>query len=261
MIIQNRLAKIAALLIFLMPLVTVADDENKKIDPFAEAKAEPKEGDIEEVKLDDIVSGMYSGDKKKEDNNKKPSNTEVKKEQPPSKKIAKKIKKKTITLKPKEVPKTIVKKAPEVELKKEPKPKPEPKIDLMKAYSALMETETSNKKNSVNKSVKKEVVKTALPKPNSATSLSTTIVGWLYLGKFNQDQWDKKGNHVLGLQGVLPKANHYYSIRVPSNIRKGKPSKGKMPRVIKVLPTGSKIQVLTVHNSGRSGHYWAKITW
>jgi outer membrane biosynthesis protein TonB len=261
MIIQNRLAKAVALLIFLMPLVTVADDDNKKIDPFAEAKAEPKEGDIEEVKLDDIVSGMYSGDKKKGANKKKPSDTEIKKKQPPKKKRVKKIKKKRVTLKPKKAPKeaqkTIVKKAPKVESK--PERELEPEIDLMKAYSALMET--SNKKKAVNKSVKKEIVKTVLPKPNSATSLSATTVGWLYLGKFNQEQWDKKGNHVLGLQGVLPKANHYYSIRVPSNIRKGKPSKGKMPSVIKVLSSGSKIQVLTVHNSGRSGHYWAKIAW
>lgn len=257
MIIQNRLAIMATLLIFLMPLVTVADDENKKIDPFAEAKAEPKEGDIDEVKLDDIVSGLYSGDKKKATNN-KPPDTEVKKKQIPNKKIAKKIKKKAVVLKPKkpqkvtketkETQKKVIKKA---EIKKEPVPE----IDLMKAYSALMGEAKQQEP------VKKEVVKTVTPKPSNTASSSGTTVGWLYLGKFSQGQWDKKGNHVLGLKGVLPKANHYYSIRGSSNIRKGKPSKGKIPSVIKVLPTGSKVRVLTAHNSGQSGHYWAKITW
>ncbi|MCK5814023.1 MAG: hypothetical protein KAH03_07180 [Cocleimonas sp.] len=256
MTIQNKLAKMAVFLILLMPLVIVAEDKSKKVDPFAEAKEEPKESDIDEVKLDDIVSGKYSKAKgevvskkkqtrKVEKKQQKQQTRKAEKKQPSSKQVKKEIKKKVAVVTP-SPPKDISK----VERKKEPE------MNLIEAYSAVMGTSNT-------KSVKKKVVKATPPPPKASNVAppSGTTVGWLYLGKFTQGQWDKQSNHVLGLNGVLPKVNHYYSIRVPSNIRKGKPSKGKMPGVIKVLSAGSKIRVLTAHNSGRSGHYWAKIAW
>ncbi|HFD32320.1 MAG TPA: hypothetical protein ENJ28_06400 [Gammaproteobacteria bacterium] len=276
MAIKNTLTKMATLLLFLMPLMTIAADE-KQVDPYAEAKAEPKEGEIPVVRLADIKNGKHSKEKQK--NNEEPSTPKIVKKQQssnPNKQTEKKIKKKE---KPKKVAKIVSEEKPKQKV--EPKQKEAPAlkvkqkkeidIDLMEAYSAVMGI--TNKKAS-KKAIKKDTTKATPPvaqKPPAPTKRQSVTtnrntstsnrVGWLYLGKFTQGKWVTKGKQVLGLKDVLPKINQFYSIQVHSNIRKGKPSKGKMPKVIKQLSNGSKIKLLAVHNSGNSGHYWARIKW
>ncbi len=271
MAIKNTLTKMAALLLFLMPLMTVAAAENK-IDPYAKAKEEPKEEEkIPVMKLIDIKNGKHS--KAEQKNSKKLSSPKIVKKQPSSnssKQTEKKIRKKE---KPKKVTKVgskeKLKKVTKIASKEKPKQKEAPapeaeqkkeiEIDLMEAYSAVMGT--ANKK-AIKKDTAKVKATPSAAKASESQSVSpSNTIGWLYLGKFTQGQWARKGNQVLGLKGVLPKINQFYSLRVHSNIRKGKPSKGKMPKVIKQLSNGSKVKLLAVHNSGNSGHYWARIKW
>ncbi len=261
--IKNVLAKKLSLLIFLVPLVTTIQAEDT-LDIEA-LKNAPEEKDIPVAKLSDIRKGKYS----KHKNIEKPPTPKAKPQQEntkPVKQTKKKKNKKTeVVIKARKVtPKEIVKKEVKQESKAKPEQKKQDEIDLMKAYSALMRAsnKTAPKKA---KPIETRPIKTTTPvsppKPKNANPNSSGSTGWLYLGKFSQGQWDKKNIQVLGLKGVLPKANNYYSIRVHSNIRKNKPSKGKMPSVIKVLSSGAKVQILQVHNSGNSGHYWAKVKW
>ena len=121
-------------------------------------------------------------------------------------------------------------------------------LDLLKAYSELMGATDQNRGRAKTVSKSQKVV-------------AKGSAGWLYLGKFSEGEWDKKDKQVLGLNGVLPTINYAYSLRIHSNIRNGYPLKGKMPSIQKVLRAGNKVRVIALHNSGRSGHYWAKVAW
>lgn len=259
---KNTLLKMATLLLLLIPLITFADDDNK-IDKYADAKKDPIDAEMVIMRIDDIKAGKHS--KKEKESIKKVSASKVVKKQPeskpknkPDKKIEKKRKEKKA--KPKKIEEKTEKK---IETKKEK----EKEIDLMEAYNEVMGIAKK-------KPIKKETTKTkAIPsspkmtpvssksKNISSSSTGSNTIGWLYLGKFTQGRWETKGSQVLGLKDVLPKVGQFYSIRVHSNIRKGKPSKGKMPAVIKQLANGNKIKLLAVHNSGGSGHYWARVEW
>lgn len=130
----------------------------------------------------------------------------------------------------------------------EKKPNKTQELDLLKAYSELMRTtdQRRGRAKTAPQEEKKSIKKTA---------------GWLYLGKFNGGEWDQKDKQVLGLNGMLPTMNHAYALKADSNIRNGYPSRGKMPSIQKVLRAGYKVRVMALHNSGRSGHYWAKVAW
>ncbi len=271
MAIKNTLTKMATVLLFLMPLITVVDAN--EIDPYAEAKAEPKEGEIPVMKLIDIKNGKYS--KATQKTNEEPSTPKVVKKQPSdhlNKQTEKKIKKKE---KPKNVSKILLKEKPKQKINPKLKDvakveqKKEIDIDLMEAYAAVM---GATNQEASKKAIKKDTTKVKVTAPvakkppastkhQSVTTNRNNRIGWLYLGKFTQGKWVTKGKQVLGLKDALPKINQFYSLQVHSNIRKGKPSKGKMPKVIKQLSNGSKIKLLAIHNSGNSGHYWARIKW
>ncbi|HFC91475.1 MAG TPA: hypothetical protein ENJ51_01535 [Leucothrix mucor] len=224
-------------LIFLTPLITYAKNE-APIDKFAEAKAEPK-GVIPVIKLEDIIAGKHSGKiiekNDKHDKHQSISSSKTIKKQAKQKKQKEPSAKKTETVKPTES---------------------QPSINLEEAYSVLMNSDNTASKD------KKKIVK-ASTHTNKATITASAdkAKGWIYLGKFNQGQWDNKNNQTLGLNAALPRAGQYYSLRVHSNIRNTYPSRGGMPPVRQVLSKGSKVRVLTIHNSGKSGHYWAKVEW
>ncbi len=220
--------RMALLLIFLTPLVTYAKNETP-VDKFAEAKAEPK-GAIPVIKLEDIIAGKHSGKKPaKIDATQSVDNSDIIKEQTePSAEN-------TETVRPTEN---------------------QPSINLEEAYSVLMNSDNKARKDN------KKTVKSSTP-ANTAniTAKAGKAKGWIYLGKFSQGQWDNKNNQTLGLNAALPRAGQYYSLHVHSNIRNAYPSKGGMSPVRQVLGKGSKVRVLTIHNSGKSGHYWAKVEW
>lgn len=220
--------RMALLLLFLTPLVTYAKNETP-VDKFAEAKAEPK-GAIPVIKLEDIMADKYSIKKTKKDPIKQSSDDSA-----TSNKPERQVIEKTEMVQPAEK---------------------QPSINLEEAYSALMNSDNKARKNN-----KKTVKSSAHANTAKLTARAGKAKGWIYLGKFSQGQWDNKNNQTLGLNAALPRAGQYYSLRVHSNIRNAYPSKGGMPPVRQVLGKGSKVRVLTIHNSGKSGHYWAKVEW
>jgi hypothetical protein len=218
--------KMALLLILLIPLITHAKNENQ-VDKFAEAKGEP-EGDIPVIKLEDIIAGKHSGKKSKDieknTNQATTSNSTTAKEQDTEN---------IRTVKPTENSQSV---------------------DLEEAYSVLMNPDEEIEK------AKNKVIAPAT-NTNKVTTSGGRTTGWLYLGRFSQGQWDNKNNQTLGLNATLPKTGQHYSLRIHSNIRNNYPSRGGMPAVRQVLSKGNKVRVLDIHNSGQSGHYWAKVEW
>lgn len=229
--------RMALLLIFLMPLVTQAKNETT-VDKFAEAKAEPQ-GEVPVIKLEDIMAGKHS--------RKKP---EAKVETVKNN-ATQAVDRSKIT---KEQPHQKVQSVENIEAVKQPEK--QSSINLEEAYSALMNPSSKTKKE------KKKIVKSSAPASTSNVTANTgKATGWIYLGKFSQGQWDNKNNQTLGLNAILPSAGQSYSLHIHSNVRNAYPSKGGMPPIRQVLRKGSKVRVLTIHNSGRSGHYWAKVEW
>ncbi len=227
-------SRMILLLIFLTPLITHAKNDTPNdtpVDKFAEAKAEPK-GVIPVIKLEDIIAGKHSG---KNNENQPIESSETTKEQVEPKSQAEPSAKTTETVKP---------------------TRSQPAVNIEEAYSVLMNSDNKTRKN--NKTSMK--ASTHANKANITAGAGKTK-GWIYLGKFSQGQWDNKNNQTLGLNATLPRAGQYYSLHVHSNIRNAYPSRGGMSPVRQVLGKGSKVRVLTIHNSGKSGHYWAKVEW
>jgi hypothetical protein len=224
------LPRTALLLIFLIPLITYAENETQ-IDKFAEAKAEPQ-GDIPVIKLEDIIAGKHSGKKSKD----------IKK---------KNINKKDISIS------TATKKQNKKNSKAVESTKNSYSVDLEKAYFLLMNSD--NKPEKANNKVIGSPV--AVANTGNIVASRGRTAGWLYLGKFIQGQWNNKNNQTLGLHATLPETGKYYSLRIDCNIRNNYPSKSGMPAIRQVLGKGSKVRVLDIHNSGQSGHYWAKVEW
>lgn len=262
-IMNSILPKIALFLVISTPLITYAEGLNQE-DKFAAAKAEP-EGEVPVMKLEDIMAGKYTNNKAQKKNNTPP---------PPVKKIQKKdktpppppVKKEVKRLKKKVKKEPILKKITPIKTAQPVISKAAVNntsdADLLKAYSTLMGTPT--KPLAKEKSTKStQVAPTPPPKTaNVAKSNNANAsTGWLYVGKFRQGQWDNQNNQTLGLSAILPTVGQHYTIRTHSNIRGGYPSKGGMPSVMSVLRKGSRVRLTALHNSGKSGHYWAKIAW
>ena len=230
MSVKNMLLRGGVLLIALLSTIVSAENENKKVSSVIPS-AEIQEGEVLHViKLEDILKGKYSKKKKVL----KPKEVFVDKDENQS--VAEK---KTVNV-----------------VKSAPVSKSNP-IDMKEAFAAVMgysNQPVAKDKVSKQQETRHQVVK-------SVPSTSGQSAGWLYLGKFSHGQWDQKNNQVLGLNGALPVAGQQYSVRVFSNVRQGYPSKKGMPAIVKVLPQGSKIKLLGVHNSGKSGHYWANVQW
>ena len=228
--VKNLLLQGGGLLVVLLSTIVSAEDSNKK-ESSVIPSAEIQEGEVVHViKLKDILQGKYSKEKKL-------------------------LEPKKVSVDSNENQPVVVKNSAETV-----KPAATSKnnsIDLKEAFAAVMGY--SNDPVVQDKESKPQVTRQQVVKAVPATNGKSA--GWLYLGKFSQGQWDQKNNQVLGLNGALPITGQQYSVRVSSNVRQGYPSKKGMPPIVKVLPQGSKIKLLGVHNSGKSGHYWANVQW
>ena len=217
------------LLLILLSTIVNAEGDNKKASSVIPSE-EMQAGEVVHViKLDDILEGKYSNDKVapiKEE----PGHTV---EKQATDKVVQKV----------------------VQTKIKPVVNNGSSLDILEAYDAIM-----GYPKGTHKSVKKALVKKP-SQPKIKQVAGRKVSGWLYLGRFSQGQWDQLNNQVLGLKGTLPKVGQRYSIRAYSNVRQSYPSKKGMPPIVKVLPQGSSVKLLAVHNSGGSGHYWAKVQW
>ena len=226
------------LFIALLSTMASAEGDKKNINSVIPS-AEIQEGEVVHViKLEDILQGKYSKEKKM------PEPEEVVVDNDKNKSVAD------------DKPSDVVKPSKAVKPVEVSKP-----IDMKKAFAAVMGY--SNEAVVQDSAIQQKVSQQKVAKPTSkpAPSEMGPTTGWLYLGKFSQGQWDQKKNQVLGLNGALPIVGQQYSIRVSSNVRQGYPSKKGMPPIVKVLPQDRKIKLLGIHNSGKSGHYWANVQW
>ena len=227
---KNLLLIGGVLFVTLQSTIASAEEGNKNTNSVIPS-AEIQEGEVVHViKLEDILQGKYSKEKMM------PEPEEVSVDNDENQSIAD------------ENPPEVVKPVAASNSKS---------IDMNEAFAAVMGY--SNKPVAQGKANKQQVTRQQVVKSTPATSGKSA--GWLYLGKFSQGQWDQKNNQVLGLNGTLPIAGQQYSVRVSSNVRQGYPSKKGMPPIVKVLPQGKKIKLLGIHNSGKSGHYWANVQW
>ena len=253
---------ILSMIIFL-PTIIYAEGERAKLRAMMEAEDDPNEK-VHVIKLDDILKGKHSETEKKKEKIKK---VNVIKKTPRDTSFTLKPVKRTPVSRKKEQPRATRKPSvkPSVPKKKTTSKNPVPIqptrqeiLDIQKAYANLFPEDKLIKKTPQQAIKTKEKVITKKIVPPTRTTAQT---GWLYLGKFVQDKWEQQNNQILGLKNGLPRANHNYTIKAGSNLRQGYPSKKGMPRVVKVLPKGSKVRLLTVHNSGKSGHFWGKVQW
>ncbi len=215
------------LLLILLSTIVNAEGDNKKVSSVIPSE-EMQAGEVVHViKLDDILKGKYSNDKVapiKEE----PNHT---------------------------VEEHVVDNITQAEIK--PVVNNDLPIDISEAYDVIMGYSKGTHK-PVKKALAKKISRLKI---NQVAVAGGKASGWLYLGQFSQGQWDQLNNQVLGLKGTLPKVGQRYSIRAHSNVRQSYPSKKGMPPIVKVLSQGSSVKLLAVHNSGGSGHYWAKVQW
>lgn len=83
-------------------------------------------------------------------------------------------------------------------------------------------------------------------------------IGWVYIGQFLDNQWLEK---ILKVSNTLPELGKTYLIKQSVNIRNALPSNGEMSKVISVLSPNKKVKIIKLYQSGRKGHYWAKLQW
>lgn len=188
------------------------------------AKKESKPERVNVIKLEDILSGKYSGDKKEQS-----EKVGTKSDKNDSKSAAKLAEEKSKQM----AEQSGVKVTSSNNLKQQSK-----------------ETQANKPKNEANESV---VSDQAQERENNT--------GWVYLGKYVAGHWEQNNAVILGLKGGLPTAGKFYHIRAHANVRKRYPTKEGVGGLVRTLTQGSKVKLLAIHNSGRSGHYWARIQW
>lgn len=95
-----------------------------------------------------------------------------------------------------------------------------------------------------------------------ATQSKDATVGWIYLGRYNQQGWE---NPTLDVKAQLPEVAEEYKISTTSvNIRDALPKKDalgelQLGKLMKVVLNQQVIKVLQLKPSGKNNHYWAKI--
>ena len=84
------------------------------------------------------------------------------------------------------------------------------------------------------------------------------ISGWIYLGRYSNGKWE--GANTLSSGNTLPQAGQQYTVKSTHlNLRKSRPLKDGLGKLVKVLRAGEQITVQRVHRSSRN-NYWANIT-
>jgi len=85
-----------------------------------------------------------------------------------------------------------------------------------------------------------------------------SVSGWIYLGRFNNGKWN--GSSTLDSGNTLPQVGQRYSVKSTRlNVRKSRPLKGGLGKLVKVLRAGEQLSVLKIHRSSRN-NYWANIS-
>ena len=85
-----------------------------------------------------------------------------------------------------------------------------------------------------------------------------SVSGWIYLGRFNNGKWN--GSNTLNSGNALPQAGQRYSVKSTHlNLRKSRPLKDGLGKLVKVLRAGEQVSVQKIHRSSRN-NYWANIS-
>jgi hypothetical protein len=81
--------------------------------------------------------------------------------------------------------------------------------------------------------------------------------GWIYLGKYRAGRW--LASKSLKSGNALPVAGQQYTVKSPLlNMRKTRPLKSGLGKLMQVLHVGDKVQVNRVHRSSNN-NYWANV--
>ena len=81
--------------------------------------------------------------------------------------------------------------------------------------------------------------------------------GWIYLGKYRAGRW--LAGKSLKSGNALPVAGQQYTVKSPLlNMRKTRPLKSGLGKLVQVLHVGDKVQVNRVHRSSNN-NYWASV--
>ncbi|RTZ63148.1 MAG: hypothetical protein DSZ29_07365 [Aquificaceae bacterium] len=84
------------------------------------------------------------------------------------------------------------------------------------------------------------------------------ISGWIYLGRYVNGKWE--GSNTLSSGNALPQAGQQYTVKSTRlNLRKSRPLKGGLGKLVKVLRAGEQVRVQKVHRSSRN-NYWASVS-
>jgi len=84
------------------------------------------------------------------------------------------------------------------------------------------------------------------------------ISGWIYLGRYVNGKWE--GSNTLSSGNALPQAGQQYTVKSTHlNLRKSRPLKGGLGKLVKVLRAGEQVRVQKVHRSSRN-NYWASVS-
>lgn len=104
---------------------------------------------------------------------------------------------------------------------------------------------------SSNKSIKTRPVQARQGKNFAGTS------GWIYLGKHSRGRW--LASKSLKSGSALPVAGQQYTVKTPLlNMRKNRPTKSGLGKLMQVLHVGDKLDVIRVHRSSNN-NYWANV--
>ncbi len=95
------------------------------------------------------------------------------------------------------------------------------------------------------------------PAQATQTSKFAGTSGWIYLGKYRAGRW--LASKSLKSGNALPVAGQQYTIKSPLlNMRKTRPLKSGLGKLVQVLHVGDKVQVIRVHRSSNN-NYWANV--
>jgi hypothetical protein len=92
---------------------------------------------------------------------------------------------------------------------------------------------------------------------NTLHDLFSGTGGWIYLGKHNAGRW--LSGKTLKVGNTLPQVGQQYTVKSPLlNLRKTRPIKGGLGKLVQVLRVGDRVHIKQIHRSVKN-NYWANI--
>ena len=111
-----------------------------------------------------------------------------------------------------------------------------------------------NEKKPTTTTARTQTIPIATTTPNGKFSGTS---GWIYLGKYSAGHW-KRGK-TLKIGNNLPQEGQQYTVKSPLlNLRKNRPQKGSLGKLVQVLHVGDQVLVSRIHRSAKN-NYWANI--